>query len=356
MQRIFNIDSQCLREALDGYDPQRVLIVTGKNSYAASGAETFINQSLGNHVEIKRFCDFHENPRIEDLRRGKELAHDFQPDLIIGIGGGSVLDMSKLIRFFDSHTGDLVTNLYTCIKPSIPLIAIPTTAGTGAESTQFAVVYIDGKKHSLDNAAVLPDRCVLNPSLTTSSSPYLTACSGFDALAQAIESYWSKRATPKSEKIAVEAIGLLWPTLKEVITDPTTASRENMLTGSNLAGQAINLTRTTAPHAFSYPLTSKYGYPHGHAVAIFFPAIAQFNMNHPEFPAEKRATLRKLLGIETSEKEFFTNLRTRLGLTLKKNVTYDHTLIIEGINLSRLSNNPVEITEETAIQIINESL
>ena len=112
---------------------------------------------------------------------------------------------------------------------------------------------------------------VVYPQFTYQNDAYLTACTGFDALAQAIESYWAKGATNESRDYSVRAIGLLWKQLPQLIQSPTKELRNQVAEGAYWAGRAINISTTTAPHAFSYVFTSKYGYPHGHAVAFTFP-------------------------------------------------------------------------------------
>ena len=129
----------------------------------------------------------------------------------------------------------------------------------------------------MEHTDILPDVAIVYPPFTYNNPKYLTACTGFDALAQGIESYWNVNATEESDEYAKRAIQLLWPNLPVAVNAPTKQARDKVSEGSYWAGRAINITKTTAPHAFSYPFTTYYGYPHGHAVALTFPFFMQYN-------------------------------------------------------------------------------
>lgn len=329
----------------------RILLVTGKKSFETSGAQEFILNNIPSEAIVLRYSDFENNPNITDLLKGIKTANDFNPSVIIAIGGGSVIDMGKLIRFFYTHSGEILTGPYVTTRIGIPLIAIPTTAGTGCEATHFAVLYDDQKKkHSIANNAILPDCAIINPVLTYNQTPYLTACSGFDALAQAIEAYWNKNATTKSDEYAQKAINLIYDTLPKVVANPTPDLRDRMAEGAYWAGKAINITKTTAPHAFSYPFTAFYGIPHGHAVAIVFPYIADFNLKKIKQSNFKIEKIKELFGLE-----IVRNLQyycKSIGLHMLHN-QYDMGLLKNGINIDRLKNNPVEINEEQALNLLS---
>ena len=335
----------------NGWD--NVLLVTGKQSYGTSGAERLIGDCIsGQNIISTRFCSFANNPNIVDLKKGLELTKGLTPSVIIAIGGGSVLDMGKLLRFFFTQEGEIVGGEYKPDGKKIPLIAIPTTAGTGAEATHFAVLYDEqGKKHSIANEAVLPDYAVICPELTYNQTPYVTACSGFDALAQSIESYWNKNATSESDEYALKAMKLIYPSLPIAVNDPTPEARDRMAEGAYWAGRAINITKTTAPHAFSYPFTAHYGIPHGHAVSMVFPIIAELNLNQGLIPEAKKQVLRTLLGIENDISGTIRTYIDRLGLD-KLSRDYNVDTILDGISLERLANNPIEISKLEALSIL----
>lgn len=338
-----------------GWD--RILLITGKRSFEQSGASEFIRDCIASgHAEARRFSDFETNPNVWDLKKALQVADEFNPSAIIAIGGGSVMDMGKLIRFFHTHDGEILGGDYRPNGREIPLTAIPTTAGTGSEATHFAVLYDEEKKkHSIADKSILPDYAVINPGLTCGQSAYLTACAGFDALVQGIEAYWNRNATEESDGYALKAIELIHDTLPQVVNAPTPELRRKMSEGAYWAGRAINITKTTAPHAFSYPFTAHYGIPHGHAVAIVFPAIAEFNIRNGEMPSCKTACLRKVLGLRTDIYDSLVTYVQGIGLDTPA-YEYDTVLLEKGINLERLANNPGVITRGQSLSILRKAL
>ena len=220
---------------------------------------------------------------------------------------------------------------------------IPTTAGTGAEATHFAVVYREGKKCSVEAEDILPDVVMLYPPFTYNNDEYLTACTGFDALAQAIEAFWNPNATEVSDNYALRAIAHIHHQLLKCVDNPEVHYLRDDL--------AINITKTTAPHAFSYAFTSHCGYPHGHAVAITFPFFARLNMaNHP-----KNEELRWILGIakEADIQQYFLNYVKSIGLAYSGTKGQDLHSLLNQVNLERLKNNPVEMTSERMNELEN---
>lgn len=336
--------------------PKKIFLVRGDKSYQNSGAVDFVNQVFGNQ-EIVSFYDFDPNPQLEDLKKGIALFKQGYFDLILAIGGGSVLDMAKLISVF-SHQKNKLEDLIL-VKAQIeeiktPLLAVPTTAGTGAEATQFAVLYMGKKKYSVANPSILPDLVYLNSSFSKSASSYLTACTGLDAFCQAVESLWSVNANKESEEYSLRAIELIWKNLFKAVQENNDVSKEMMQEASFIAGKAINITKTTAPHALSYAFTSYYDIPHGHAVALSLPFFLKYNYQVTEADCTDTKgaiavvdRINKLLNIlnvnfETSDTElkaFFNSLGININIsTLIK--SFDATIIIDNINLERLSNNP----------------
>ena len=200
------------------------------------------------------------------------------------------------------------------------------------------MVYIGGKKQSIAADDVLPDVAVVYPPFTYSNSIYQTACAGFDAVAQAIESFWAKGATEESRAYSMKALGLLWKQLPQLVQHPTEDLRDQVAEGAYWAGRAINISTTTAPHAFSYAFTSHYNYPHGHAVALTFPFFVKLNGTKDLFAI---LGLSSITVIEEMEKYI-----TQLGLSLKLDPIVDIRGTLQEVNLQRLSNNPVEVTQE----------
>ncbi len=316
-----------LRSLLESRQAQHVFIVHGKGSYAACGAAEIMTD-VCKGLRVTEYVDFSVNPKDEEAQTGVQLLLESKPDVMIAIGGGSAMDMSKLIRHYAAEHGY-----------AVPLWAIPTTAGTGAEATHFAVVYKNGVKHSIEADDILPDVAILYAPFTYANSAYLTACTGFDALAQAIEAYWNPKATDESRQYSIRAINMIYKQLPECIAHPEqTNLRDEILQGAYWAGRAINITKTTAPHAFSYVFTSKYGYPHGHAVALTFPFFMRLNGT---------VDLQELLGFtaENAVQQMETYLLS-IGISVQLPGTVDVRGALQAVNLQRLANNPVPVTEE----------
>ena len=325
-------------------DARSALVVHGHRSYQACGAKDLV-EALTCQMTVVDFDDFTENPKMEDVQKGVSLLQRTEPDVVVAVGGGSVMDMAKLIRHY-AHL-------------DIRLLAIPTTAGTGAESTQFAVCYIDGVKHSISDASILPDSVILYPPFTYNNSRYLTCCTGFDALAQAIEAYWNINATVESDRHALEAIGMIYPLLEKEQLSPS--DREALLIGANAAGRAINITRTTVPHALSYTLTSKYGYPHGHAVALTFPFFLKYNLEGDasrymgsdySHYVEKMERLRSILNVQDAPFAVMKHYISRLGLGFDENRDFDDMTVARGINLERAKNTPIAIDPDVILAAV----
>ncbi len=260
--------------------PRQVMLFTGGSSYLESGAADLIDSALDG-IALTRVSDVAPNPTIEAIESAIDRHTDTSPDLIVAVGGGSVIDLAKSVRVLAPQPTPpldiiLAGGSGIAIRP-VPLIAIPTTAGTGSEVTHFSVVYVDGTKHSLAHEWVRPDHAVLDPTLTYSASPNTTAVTGLDALTQAIESLWSARSTETSMTCAREAMRLAIENLHTAVVNPDPSARAAMARAAHLAGHAIDETTTTAPHALSYHLTSTYGIPHGHAVALTLGAVLEFN-------------------------------------------------------------------------------
>ena len=358
-----------LREILK--DKNRIFLVTGKKSFKKSGAKALLSEYLKDK-EIMRFSDFKTNPEMEDLKSGIEIFKSFKPEIVIAVGGGSVIDIAKLINIFSyqKFTPEKIINDKKNIKKEgLKLIAIPSTTGTGSEVTQFSVVYKDKKKYSVDHEYLTPTDFIIEPKLALSLPSYEMSCSAFDALSQATESFWSVNSSEESKSYSKKAIKLLIKSINPAIISRNLDDIKNLFLGANLAGRAINLTRTTAPHAFSYPLTSRFGIPHGHAVAVLLGKFFVVNSNpSPENIVDQRGKkyldemsreLFDLFECKTSQEceKYWYDLMRKLSLetNLKKlgiNDMKDIRTIFNNVNFERLKNNPTLVTEDKFSDIL----
>lgn len=361
-----------LENILAELSAKKIFLVTGKTSYAKSGAREYITQ-MPNHYKIETFCDFDTNPKIEDLNRGIAKFDTTESDIVIAIGGGSVIDMAKMINFFACNKLDpeiYITKKKAHVEKGRPLVAIPTTAGSGSEATRFAVLYIDQKKFSVTHSYILPTVAIVDPRFTMSLSPSITALSGMDAISQAIESYWSVNSSNESKSFAKKTISLGLKNLATAVNAPTEMSRSAMSEAAYFAGKAINITQTTAPHAVSYPLTSFFGIPHGHAVGLTLSSFLVYNsqvtpndlLDHRGHGYVKDVTgeIAVLIGASNvaEAKQRIDELMKEIGLETKLNLLginseEDFELIVaNGFNPDRVKNNPRMLTEKNLRAIL----
>ena len=348
------------------YEGKNILLVTGKGSYAACGAKVVVDDVLADE-NILHFSDFDVNPKIEDAERGVELARAANVNLIVAIGGGSVMDMAKLIKAFYATpelSRELARGEAKMVDPDIPMILVTTTAGSGSEATHFAVVYIGLDKYSLASQLLLPQAVILDARLIATGTSYQKACNGLDALAQAIESAWAAGSTAESRANSFKAVRLCANYLKKVIQDDADdAALQGMIDAANLAGQAINISKTTAAHAWSYGITSHYGVPHGHAVWLTLPMIFQMHaqaggakVTDPrgaEHVTNIMKQLMEILGIPSAEqagtvlREYLTGLNVQLNMAEIGADTFEKRAFLSlQVNMQRMSNNPVGLDED----------
>lgn len=356
--------AQALPGILARRGARRVLLVSGEGSYAASGARRLVEERLGD-LRLRRFSGFAANPRLEDLERGVRLAREEDPDLVLGIGGGTAMDLAKLVAVLADAPGEpadyALAGRPLAGRRRRGLVLAPTTAGTGSEVTRFGVVYAGVVKHSLDHPSLAADDAVVDPELTASMPPRLTAVTGMDVLCQAVESYWSVRSSERSRRLAGRALRLVLDALEPACLCPTPAARSAMSRAALWTGRAIDLTRTTAPHAVSYALTGLFGIPHGHACALTLPrfflynaAVSEADLLDPRgvgFVHARLGELLELLGAATAEAACgrIEALMRRLGLAtrladLGLDAAARERILALGANAERAGNNPRRLT------------
>ncbi len=354
--------------------PRKVLLIAGQKSYALSGAEAMLGKIM-EEVAVVRFKDYGPMPRLEDMERGVEFFRQQQCDFVLGVGGGATLDVAKAISLLATQNNSLEEILCKpdLLQPrKIPAVMMPTTAGTGSEATRFSVVYKDKVKFSLEHDSLLPDFAIVDPMFTLSLPPYVTACTGMDALCQAIESFWSVCSTEESRIWSKEAIELAIATIVSVVLTPNEKSRSDMLWASHLAGKAINIAKTTGAHAVSYPLTSYYQIPHGHAVALTLPSFVEFNddvtvenvqdARGVPFVQCRMRELLDLLGVSTAAKAKEKIMRLMGKIQLETSLSKlgvnqkGLEIVVGGFSPDRMGNNPKKVSPEDVRRLLQSVL
>jgi alcohol dehydrogenase class IV len=308
-----------------------------KDLFLITGKHFNKTDAFAESAELKIVHFIKSKPNVEE----SEIEEAFEQFLkakvrtIAAIGGGSVIDLAKAI-------------IHKCIQSAgeAPFFMVaPTTTGSGSEATQFAVVYKGKTKLSLAHPSLLPQLVILDPQLTGSQSSYQIAVSGIDVLSQAIESLWNKNSTKESKEYATESIKLWNEYYLKAVAEKKPEALDNMQWAAHLAGKAINITRTTGPHALSYYLTAHHNIPHGQAVGLFLPVFFLYNKpgldicslinaKDPEQAKEIIQMKMKEAGLAISFSE----------LGIEKNLILDD--LLKEVNKERFSNNPVEFNPE----------
>ncbi|MDD5169688.1 MAG: iron-containing alcohol dehydrogenase [Syntrophales bacterium] len=337
---------------------------------AASGLKERVQDLLEKKgIKITLFDKVEPEPPIELADAGAKLAIKGKCDAVIGIGGGSAMDVAKAVAVLAANNGKAVDylGLGKVPGPGLPKIMIPTTAGTGSEVT-FTSVFVRKnlkKKEGMNSPYLYPELALLDPALTLSLPPHPTATTGLDALCHAIESFTSINASPMSEMISLEAIILIAENLRTCVHDgKNLEAREKMLLGSLYAGLGLANAGVTAVHSLSYPLGGKYGIPHGLANSLLLPHVMAYNLAGS---LEKFAEIAEAMGEITDG----LSLRDAAGLAVEAvdNLIEDcgvyttledleipeddfEELAKVAMTVARpLENNPRKVTIEDAVEI-----
>jgi alcohol dehydrogenase class IV len=370
---VFTADAAAeMRRLVRQYAARRILLVASDGAVARTG----LPAALGT-AEVDRFAGFTANPRLDDVLAGCRRRDRTVPDLIVGVGGGSTMDTAKLVRLLPSDRDralDVLRGRDDAGPPrEIPLVVVSTTAGTGSEVTQFATVYCDGVKLSLDRPAARPDVAVVDPALTASCPATLAASCALDALAHALESLWSVRSTAESRFLALQAGAGLARLLGGGLRTLDDPSREALCRLALQAGLAINRTRTTVGHAFAYPLTVRFGIPHGLACALSLSWLLPLAVEHrrawcrdprgAEFVGRRLAEMAVMLGAGSAERIGAalgalidgTGFRSRLG---DYGVTPGDLgpIMADALGSQRTGNSPVALDPGVAAAALRAAL
>ena len=348
---------------------KKIFVLCGKKSFVNSGAENLLKNI--NNKEIKLFYKKSEIPILEELIEIIKDIKNFKPDLFLAIGGGAVIDYAKIANVVDIRPdlAELIVNYtYPFKKKYTKLAVIPTTAGSGAEVTSNAVIYVDGIKHSFESELLIPDYFFLIPEFLISAPNKIKASSGFDAIAQALESLVSRKSNDKSVEYASKSLRVSVNSFISFINEPNMKNATEMSIASNLAGKAISISKTTAPHAASYPFTSLFNISHGHAVSLFFEKFFKFNYDNID-KSETSFDLKKRFDLifNLFDVQDINGFNSKISL-IKKSANLEDDLtkfnidiikssedVLKGINLLRLGNNPVKIDGKDILNIITKN-
>lgn len=362
-----------LNQFLKPYRDKKILVVSGN---------TFLKKSLIGQEYLNALSEFpveffdkaQPNPKWEEIKTGYLELRDGPYDLIISIGGGSTMDLAKIFFFLQSleespeNIDPLEISKLSPPPSHAKHLAIPTTFGTGSEVTQFATFYFENKKVSLDSPIIIPCECILDSRFLANAPAHLVARTAMDATSHAIESFWSIQSTEKSREISERALALLWHNIIPALAGQSEAQHA-VAEGSHLAGQAIQITRTTACHSMSYPMTSFFNIDHGQATIISVPEVLRFNaglttadcldQRGVDFAKEILQKIASTLGcadVEGAAREIETKIKN-IGLKVKLSDLgirqQDLPKIAENaFTPSRMKNNPRRVSAEDVSQFL----
>jgi len=341
---------------------KRLGFITGKDFLDKSGIwEEF--QRIFKDYEIFRFKVYKQNPSCEVADECKDFLRSNKINIVIAVGGGSVLDVAKAASLLARNDGlckDFLMGNKNPKNRGLPIIAIPTTTGTGSEVTPFAVFSLKNIKKTLESEFLFPDYAILFSSPLRFLPKQILAITAIDALCHAIEAYWARNSNFISDKLAIESIKLNLKNLKKAY-DGNLLNRYELLKASCLAGLAFSNTRTTICHALSYPMTALYSIPHGLACGITLIPIMLRNYYANTTTRGKLKLLLGAIGLTTIE-DFCSYLKDLFkAMNLKMNFR-EHNLTEEDLEIiaenafspERMKNNPVEFSKEEILEILEE--
>lgn len=261
---------------------KRALLVTYPSQSLKNAVDQAVELLGQNGVETVLFTDIEANPTHAQVNRGGEAARDSGCDVVIGLGGGSAVDSAKAIAVVATEGVDIwdIYEGHPITRPSLPLVAVPTTAGTGTEATFFTVISHRElkRKEGFARTQFYPKLSIVDPLLTLSLSPYMTAATGLDALSHAIEAYYCRASTPVVEALAARAVRLVSENLRRaVFNGQDIVARYNMMLANTLAGMAITQSDSCLAHVVGEAVGAVYNTGHGVSVAVSLPATMEYN-------------------------------------------------------------------------------
>ena len=337
---------------------ERGLLVAGPFFFKSGLAEKVIKESEG--MIVASFGDVSPNPDVAEVDACAEVIRQKNIGFVVALGGGSPMDCAKAAASV-ALTSDSIRKYHgtgvAMPEKHLPLIAVPTTAGTGSEVTCVSVLsdHANGKKAPIVSEGFYPAAAIIDPELTYTMPPQVTAGTGIDVLSHAIEGYWSKGHQPICDALAIHAADLVFKYLYKAYKDPTDEeAREKMCEASVIAGLAFTLPKTTSSHACSFPLTNLHHIPHGEACGLTLDYFARINK---DADGGRVLELAKKLGFEDVDAmaDAIHDLKASMGLRNDlKDLHLNEEQIAELVKISRhpnLYNNPVEITDEMLLEM-----
>ncbi len=360
---------ECLERWASNRTITRLFVVCGSSFRYFSDIRSKINELEEKGIKVFYFDDFKPNPVYESVVEGVKLFRQFRADGLLAVGGGSAIDVAKCIKLYSSSdsSGEDGRWLKEKVKAApVPFMAIPTTAGTGSETTRYAVIYYNDEKQSITDDGIMPGSVLFNPDVLHSLPLYQRKSTMCDALCHAIESYWSINSNDESKEYSSKAIKEILEHMQGYL-DNTSEGNEGMLRAANLAGKAINITQTTAGHAMSYKITSIFGIAHGHAAMlcnrVLFPWMIQntdkcIDARGEEYLNELFVEMTHAFGVEKIEDAVrkFDVIFEKLELDIPVASNGEINELACSVNAERLKNHPLKLNEDDLRELYKQIL
>ena len=350
---------------------KKVLLVCDSSLQFLNIRDYFDNAADRTGTTFIKFDDFQPNPLYESVVKGVDLFHREDCRAIIAVGGGSAMDVAKCIKLYsnmepDDGTPERNYLRQTIIANEIPLLAVPTTAGTGSEATRYAVIYYEGAKQSVTDLSIIPGTVLMDSSALKTLPLYQKKSTMMDALCHAVESFWSVNSTPQSKEYSGQAIRLILTGMQGYLANEDEANA-SMLLAANTAGKAINITQTTAGHAMCYKLTSLYGIAHGHAAAMVDVKLLPWMLRNTDRCIDPRgeeylkstfSQIAEAMGCDSPDgaARMLQEIYDSLELPKPQVREEDYSVLKTSVNPVRLRNNPVGLDEDAIDLLYHEIL
>ena len=307
-----NCSNKC-GELLNNIGASKVLLVCDQAMVSLGMAAKLTAILEAADLEHVTFADVEPNPTDDLVHKAANFAADHKVDALLAIGGGSVIDCAKAVNILLTNGGKIsdYEGVNKVAKPTLPLVMVPTTAGTGSEVTSVTVV-TDTRRHKkmvIAGQFVGGRIAVCDPMLTVKLPAAITSSTGMDALTHAIEAYISTLASPVTDGIALDAITLIMGSLEQAVADGDIKSRSDMMLGSFMAGMAFNSALLGLVHSLAHPLSAHYNIPHGVANAVFLPHVMNYNLG--SFDSKLKA-LASAMGIDGEQSDLGDRIVSRL--------------------------------------------
>ncbi len=328
---------------------KKILLVCTHSFYKSNLYKKIEEISNNTDIEFIYFDRFEPNPKYESVCDGINEYKKNNCDFIIAVGGGSAIDVAKCIKLFNNMNPNENYLKQDIIPNDIELFVVPTTAGTGSEATHFAVIYYNDEKKSVADKSSIPNVVLFDSNFLKTLPLYQKKATILDAYSHSIESIWSINSTKESIEYATKSIKLINKNIDKYFENNEETFNE-VLEASNLAGKAINITKTTAGHAMCYKLTSLYNIPHGHAAMLINSELYPYMLENIDKCSDNRGIeylnnvflkLTDIIGDKS--KDYFRNLLSKYDLYNVEVDSNDIDLLVKSVNVERLSNNPVKL-------------